>query len=100
MSNEKIKVLIQSIIPKDLDEQNKIIENSEVISMFVEKHGIRYKIRIRLNEILSTYLSKIEVILPLSAQKGLGRKLKEVLGYSLLYFFIYILISIVHILIF
>jgi hypothetical protein len=64
-----------------------------VISIFNGKYGSRYKIRNKLDEILWSHLSKIELLLPFLAKKALQRKLKKVLGYSLLYYYIYNIVS-------
>jgi hypothetical protein len=96
MSNEKIKVVVFKVPLKDLCELKKYFHNVEVVLMFVENLENRFNIRVKLEEILFNYLSEIELFLPLPAQIKLFQKLMEVFGFSLLYFYIYIIISIIY----
>jgi hypothetical protein len=84
ISDEKIKLIVLNVLLKDLTELKKIIQNIEVISIFAEKHGNRYKIRNKLDEILSTFLSEIELVFPLPAKKKLHKKLMNIPGFSIL----------------
>jgi hypothetical protein len=99
MDNEKIELMIINVPVKDFAKLNKIIENVEVISMFVKNHGSRYKIRNKVDDILSKYFSEIQLLLPFPAKKRLHKKLMKVLSFFLLYFYIYIVITIINIII-
>jgi hypothetical protein len=71
----------------------KYVPDSDVISKFCEKHGARYNLRNKVDQVVLGYLSDVELLLPRSAKSTLDRKIKEVLGYFLLHFYIYIVIS-------
>jgi hypothetical protein len=86
-------------VVKNLAEFQKVVGNFEGIWKFVEKVGSRYKIRIKLDEIFSSYLLEIDILFPLPPQKKLPEKLMNNLSFSLQYFYIYILISIINMLI-
>jgi hypothetical protein len=45
----------------------------------------------KLDKTLSNYLTTIELLLPFSPQKGFEGILKEVLGYYLLFFYIFLI---------
>jgi hypothetical protein len=78
----------------------KYIVDNEIALMFEEKCGSRYKIRNKLDEIVSKYLTEIELLLPISDQKNLCEKLMDLLGFSLLHFHIYVIVSTIHIIVY
>jgi hypothetical protein len=53
--------------------------------------------RIKVDDILFSYFSEIELLLPPPTQMKLCKKLMEVRGFPLLYFYIYIMISTIYI---
>jgi hypothetical protein len=71
----------------------KYVPDPDVISKFCEKHGSRYNVRNNVDQVLLGYLSDVELLLPRSAKSTLSRKIKKVLGYFFLHFYIYIVIS-------
>jgi hypothetical protein len=80
---------------KDLAELQKWLENTEVISKFVEKAGNRFNTRTKLDEILFNFLSQIKLQLPVLKEKKLHLNLMKTLSFCLLYFFISIFASII-----
>jgi hypothetical protein len=91
MGNKIFKWIIRYFSFRDLAEGGKVIENNKAASIFEGKYESRYKIRSKLEKILSSYLSKNKLLLPLPVEKGLGRKMKKILGFFLLNFYILLL---------
>jgi hypothetical protein len=86
------KKTIKSKKKVNLAELRKWLQNIEVISKFVEKTGSRHNVRTKLVEILLSYLSNINLRLPVPSEKELHLNLMKVLGFCLVYFFISIFV--------
>jgi hypothetical protein len=72
----------------------KYVPNDEVVLVFVEKSGSRFMTRIKIDNIASNYFFENDINLPFPAEKELHLNLMKVLGFCLLYFYIYIFILI------
>jgi hypothetical protein len=99
MSSGEINFALINFAIKDLGELKKFLQNLEYISSFFVKCESRFNARIKLHEILLTYLSDIDISLPVVAQINLHNILMNILSFSFLYFCIYIIKSIVNIII-
>jgi hypothetical protein len=85
LGNKITQLIIGCALVKYLVRIIKCDANCEVVTTFEKKYESRYKVRVKLNEILFTYLSEINLLLPLLRQKLLQRKMKKVLGFILLF---------------
>jgi uncharacterized membrane protein len=92
MKNKKVKVAAINKPVKDLAELQKWRQNIEVISKFIEKTGNRFNVRTKLVEILFSYLFLLKFQLPVPKEKKLHLNLMKILGFCLLYFFIFIFV--------
>jgi hypothetical protein len=99
ITNKNIKVEVIKAPVKDLFEIKEIIQNIVVSLIFVEKSGNRFKTRIKLDEIVLSYLSEIKLLLPVLAKKRLHLKLMNILSFYVPNLYIYIIIWIIDILI-
>jgi hypothetical protein len=84
MHSEEIEVIVVEMLAKNEAELQEIRENTERISMFVEKTGGRYEIRMKLDKTLWNYLTEIELVLPILDKikfKELYLNLMKILGY-------------------
>jgi hypothetical protein len=90
--NHPAKAAVINRSEKNLAELQKLLQNVEFISMFVEKTGGRYEIRMKLDKTLWNYLTEIGVVLPILDKikyKELFLNLMKILGFYLFYFYIY-----------
>jgi hypothetical protein len=82
--NPHVKACAINRSVKDLAELQKLLQNVEFISKFVEKTGGRYEIRMKLDKILWNYLTEIELVVPILDKikfKELYMNLMKILGY-------------------
>jgi hypothetical protein len=92
--NPHVKTGVINRSAKDLADLQKLVQNVELISKFVEKTGGRYEIRMKLDKTLWNYLTEIKLVLPILDKikfKELYLNLMEILGY---FFYISIFIHI------
>jgi hypothetical protein len=96
MRTEEIEVIGVEVPVKNEAELEKVRENNEGISEFAEKLGDRYEMRMKLDKTFWNYITEIKLVLPILDKikfKELYLNLMEVLGYFLLYFYIYTITS-------
>jgi hypothetical protein len=96
MSDEDIDAVVIVAPVRNEAKLEKVLENSEGISDFVEKTGDRYEIRMKLDKSLWNYLTEIELVLPILDKikfEELYLNLMKILGFFHIYFYIYTIIS-------
>jgi Holliday junction resolvase len=92
INGEDDDVVVIEAPVKNEAELQKIRGNLEGMSEFAKKLGGRYEIRMKLDKTFSNYLTQVNILLPFPAEKELYLNLMKILGYFLLYFYIYIYI--------
>jgi hypothetical protein len=96
MRTEEIEVIVVEMLAINEAELQKVRENTEGISEFTEKLGDRYEIRMKLYKTFWNYITEIELVLPILDKikfSELYLNLMKIIGYFLLYFYIYTFIS-------
>jgi hypothetical protein len=96
MSDEDSDVVVIEAPIKNEKELQEIRENTEGISEFAEKLGDRYEIRMKVDETILNYLTEIELVLPILDKikfSELYLNLMKILGFYLLYIYIYTITS-------